>query len=113
MLLENVIDDFEQVEDESSHVLHFWSPCKTDVNKDYDFTPNGLLFSICSTALTWFAYIVLTIFNKIVFGFKITGKENLKLVKGRKNNSIKSCSSNGLYYGSVFLIFLILHITLL
>ena len=84
MLSENIIDDLEQIEDESSHVLHFWSPFNTDVTKDYDFVPNSF---------------VLSIFNRIVLGFKIIGKENLKSIKGRKSNSIKPCSSNGLYNG--------------
>lgn len=87
MLLENVTDDFEQIEDESSHVLHFWSPFRTNVTKNYNFIPNGFLFHILSTGLFYFAYAVLSIFNKLVFGFKIVGKENLKSVKGRKNNS--------------------------
>lgn len=87
MLLENASSDFEQIEDESSHVLHFWSPYKTEVTKDYDFTPNGLLFNILSYSLLYFAYAILSVFNRLVFGFKIVGKENLKSVKGRKNNS--------------------------
>lgn len=99
MLSENIIDDLEQIEDESSHVLHFWSPFDSNVSEDYDFVPNGILFNIFSTALLCFAYTVLSIFNKIVFGFKIVGKENLKSVKGRKSNNIKPCSSYGLHNG--------------
>lgn len=99
MLSENIIDDLEQIEDESSHVLHFWSPFNANVSKDYNFVPNGILFNIFSTALLCFAYTVLSVFNKLVFGFKIVGKENLKSVKGRKDNSIKPCSSYGLYNG--------------
>ncbi len=99
MLSENIIDDLEQIEDESSHVLHFWSPFNTDVTKDYDFVPDNFLFNIFSYTLLSFACFVLSIFNKIAFGFKIVGKQNLKSVKGRKSNSIKSCSSNGLYNG--------------
>lgn len=97
MLSENIIDDLEQIEDESSHVLHFWSPFNANVTKDYEFVPNNLLFNIFSYALLSFACFVLSIFNKIVFGFKIIGKKNLKSVKGRKNNSIKPCSSYGLH----------------
>ncbi len=99
MLSENIIDDLEQIEDESSHVLHFWSPFDTNVTKNYNFVPNSLLFNIPSYALLSFACFVLSIFNKIAFGFKIIGKENLKSIKGRKSNSIKPCSSNGLYNG--------------
>lgn len=97
MLSENIIDDLEQIEDESSHVLHFWSPFVPNITKDYEFVPNSLLFNILSYALLSFAFFVLSIFNKIVFGFKIVGKQNLKSVKGRKNNSIKSCSPYGLH----------------
>lgn len=111
MLLENAIDDFEQIEDESSHVLHFWSPCKTEVTKDYDFIPNGLLFHILSSGLLYFAYAILSIFNRLVFGFKIEGKENLKSVKGRKSNCFQPCSSIRLHHGSVLLISLVLCIT--
>lgn len=97
MLSENIIDDLEQIEDESSHILHFWSPFNTNVTKDYNFVPNSFLFNILSYALLSFACFVLSIFNKIAFSFKIIGKENLKSVKGRKNNSIKSCSPIRLY----------------
>lgn len=88
MQSEIVIDDLEQIENESAHVLHFWSPFKIEITKNYDFVPNGFLFNMLSTGLLHFAYIVLSIFNKIIFGFKIVGKENLKSVEGRKNNSI-------------------------
>lgn len=105
MLSENLIDDLEQIEDESSHILHFWSPFETNITKAYEFLPDGLLFTMLSTALSYFAYGILRIFNRIVFDFKVVGKENLKLVKGRKNNRFKSCSSYGLYNDSVFAIF--------
>ena len=97
MLSENIIDNLEQIEDESSHVLHFWSPFDTDITKDYDFVPNNFLFNILSYTLLSFACFVLSIFNKIMFGFKIVGKKNLSSVKGRKNNNIKSYSPYGLY----------------
>lgn len=99
MLSESIIDNLEEIEDEASHVLHFWSPFNTDVTKDYAFVPNNFLFNIFSYALFCFACFVLSIFNRIILGFKIIGKENLKSIKGRKSNSIQSCSSVRLYNG--------------
>lgn len=73
-----------EMEDESSHIMHLWSPFKLNLDEDYDFVPNHPLFKILSTLLYYFAYYVLIVFNKLFFNFKIDGKENIEKIKTGK-----------------------------
>lgn len=79
-----VNNDNIEIEDESSHIMHLWSPFKLSIDENYDFTPTHLFFKIPSTLLYYFAYYVLIVFNKIVFNFKIEGKENIEKIKSGK-----------------------------
>lgn len=81
MLLENIK---EQELNEDSHVLHLWSPFNINVTKNYSFIPKGFIFRFCSFLLSCIAYPILYVFNRFIFGFHISGKENLKTISSGK-----------------------------
>lgn len=70
--------------DEHEHTLHMWTPLQVEVTKDYKFVPKSFLFHFFS----WFVYFIiipiLGIYNYLWYGFRIQGREKLKLVKGGK-----------------------------
>jgi len=86
-ILDNVYN-YDNIENsnvpDDAHLLHLWEPLEFEIDEDYKFINNGFLFSIFSNLLYLIAYPILTIFNKLVFGFKVVGKENYKKVKGSK-----------------------------
>lgn len=88
MLLENVKNNLSDndscfPEKEDSHVLNLWQPFDFNINENYKFINNSLLFNIFSDLLYLIAYPILYIFCKIFLGFKAYGKENLKIDSGK------------------------------
>ena len=84
MQLENVKKENKEDIAEDSHVLHFWQPCKFEINDKFNFVNDNFLFNIFSNLLYMIAYPLLTIINKLFFGFKIEGKENLNNIETGK-----------------------------
>lgn len=78
MQLENVNKEEEENIPEDSHVLHFWQPCKFEIDDEFDFVNDNFIFNTFSNLLYLIAYPLLIIINKFFFGFKIEGKENLE-----------------------------------
>jgi 1-acyl-sn-glycerol-3-phosphate acyltransferase len=69
---------------EDSHVLKLWEPLNFEITKNYKYVHNGIIFKIFSNLLYAIAYPILTLINKIFFGFKVEGKENYKKIKTGK-----------------------------
>lgn len=84
MQLENINKDKKENIPEDSHVLHFWEPCKFEIDENFNFVNDNFLFNTFSNALYLIAYPLLVIINKFLFGLKIVGKENLENVEGGK-----------------------------
>lgn len=82
MQLENIDRAENKDIPEDSHVLHLWEPCKFEINEDFKFVNDNLMFNLCSNLLYLIAYPILVIINKFFFGFRIEGKENLEKVDG-------------------------------
>ena len=78
MQLENVNKKEEENIPEDSHVLHFWQPCKFEIDEDFDFVNDNFIFNTFSNLLYFIVYLILIVINKFFFGFKIEGKENLE-----------------------------------
>lgn len=73
--------DLQEI-DENSHIIHLWEPLEFNIDKNYQYVPTGILFSICSNLLYYgIAFPILKILTKIVYDLKIEGKENLKKLK--------------------------------
>lgn len=67
---------------EDSHVVHFWELLDFEIKKEYDYVPKNFLFQLISHLLyNGIAFPILAILNKVLWGFKIEGKENLEKVK--------------------------------
>ena len=80
-------DDFENneeaMEEPTENVMEVWHPLKFDVNKKYKYVPTNTFFRIIS----WIVYYIiavpiLSILLKLVYDFKIEGKENIKNLQG-------------------------------
>ena len=63
------------------HVLHMWEPLKFEIKDNYKFVITNGLVQFVSNTLFFIIAPILYVFNKIAFGFKIEGKENLQKVK--------------------------------
>ena len=84
MQLENVKKENKENIAEDSHVLHFWQPCKFEINDEFTFVNDNLIFNTFSNLLYMIAYPLLLIINKFLFGFKIEGRENLENIDSGK-----------------------------
>ena len=80
-------DDFENneeaIEEPTENVMEVWHPLKFDVNEKYKYVPTNIFFRIIS----WIVYYIiavpiLSILLKLVYDFKIEGKENIKNLQG-------------------------------
>ena len=78
MQLENINKEQEKNVPEDSHVLHFWQPCKFEIDDDFDFVNDSFLFNTFSNLLYMIAYPLLLFITKFFYGFKIEGKENIE-----------------------------------
>lgn len=89
---------------DDEHVFHMWTPFKVKIDKNYKFVSNNIFFKLASNLLYVVAYILVLIFNKVVFGFKIKGLSNLWAVEGGKvtvSNHIHpmDCTMNAIING--------------
>ncbi len=84
MQLENLNKQEEENIPEDSHVLHFWQPCKFEIDEDFDFVNDNVIFNTFSNLLYLVAYPLLIFINKFFFGFKIEGKEILEDIDSGK-----------------------------
>ena len=80
---ERVLTDYEDLP-EDSHVLHLWEPLPSNVDSNYSFVHDGFLFNLISSLLYVIVYPILWVFTRLVFDFRIEGKENLKAIDGAK-----------------------------
>lgn len=69
---------------EDTHILKLWTPLKFEVKKDYTFIPKNPFFKLASTVLYGIAVPLVYLFNKGMYGCKVYGKENRKLIKGAR-----------------------------
>ena len=84
MQLENINKKEEENIPEDSHILHFWQPCKFEIDEDFKFVNDNFIFNTFSNLLYIIAYPLLHIINKFFFGFKIEGKENVENITSGK-----------------------------
>lgn len=78
MQLENIDKEKEENISEDSHLLHFWQPCKFEIDENFNFVNNSFLFNTFSNLLYMIAYPLLHFITKFFYGFKIEGKENIE-----------------------------------
>lgn len=94
--------EYEQLDiNDDEQIFHMWEPLDFKIRDDYEFVKKDFLFNTVSDILCILIYPILWIINKIMFGFRIEGKENLEKVNGGKitiSNHIHpmDCTMNGL-----------------
>lgn len=72
----------ENLKHEDEHVLNMWRPFKFEIKDNFKYVRNGVLFKIASKILYLIIFPILLIYNKLMYGFKIYGRENL--IRGGK-----------------------------
>lgn len=73
-----------QSEIDKENIYHLWEPLDSPINDDYEFANHSIVFYLFSNLLYIIAYPILFLLNKIVFNFRIVGKENLDCIKTGK-----------------------------
>ncbi|MCI5789148.1 MAG: 1-acyl-sn-glycerol-3-phosphate acyltransferase [Tenericutes bacterium] len=87
---------------EDEHVFHMWEPLKFKIKDNYKYIPTSFIFNLFSKIALIPIGIILFIFNKIFFGYKITNRD--KLVKDTGVVSVSNhihpldCTFIGLIY---------------
>ncbi len=77
MQLENIEEIEETLLNQDEHIINMWTPLNIEIDKDYKFINNGILFNLVSNLLYLVVLPLLYIYNKIMYNFKIYGRENL------------------------------------
>ena len=70
MQLENVNKEEQENIPEDSHVLHFWQPCKFEIDEDFNFVNDNFIFNTFSNLLYLIAYPLLIVINKFFLVLK-------------------------------------------
>lgn len=105
--LDNIeeLENLEDIQDENEHIIDLWEPLEFNIDEKYEYVSESKLFSLLSNGLYYgIAYPILKILMKIVYDFKIEGKENIrKLKEGAVTVSnhvlFLDCAMVGLAYG--------------
>lgn len=72
----------EDLDDAEKDVVADLRTCKFEIDKDYEYVKKGFIFKLFSNILYYgIAFPILTILLKIMYNYKIEGKENLKDLK--------------------------------
>ena len=99
------IEELENVQDENKHIIDLWEPLEFNIDENYEYIPNSKMFSLLSNGLYYaIAFPILKILMKIVYDFKIEGKENIRNLKEGAvtiSNHVLflDCAMVGLAYG--------------
>ena len=102
--LEN-LDKIENIEDENEHIIDLWEPLEFNIDERYEYVPKSIIFSFLSNGVYYgIAYPILKLIMKIVYDFKIEGKENIRNLKEGAvtvSNHVLflDCAMVGLAYG--------------
>ena len=78
------IDTIENldIQDENEHIIDLWEPLEFNIDENYEYVPKSKMFSLLSNGLYYLvAFPVLKILMKILYDFKIEGKENIRNLK--------------------------------
>lgn len=95
---------YEFIQDENTDVINLWEPLEFKIDKDYEYVKQGKIFRFFSNILYYIiALPILKLVTKIVYDFKIEGKENLKNIDGgavsvSNHVLILDCAMIGLAY---------------
>lgn len=95
--MNNIVKDFEDVitaefneydylsEDinENSHIINLWEPLDFKIDENYEYVPDNIIFKLFSNLLYYgIGFPILSILTKLIYDFKVEGKENIKNLSG-------------------------------
>lgn len=69
---------------DDDHVLKMWTPLNLNITEDFKYVKTSFVFNLLSRLLYIIVYPILYIYNTVIYGLVIEGKENIKSVKGGK-----------------------------
>lgn len=99
------LEELENVQDENEHIIDLWEPLEFNIDENYEYVPKSKVFSLLSNGLYYgIAFPILKVLMKIVYDFKIEGKENIRNLKEGAvtvSNHVLflDCAMVGLAYG--------------
>ncbi len=99
------LENLEDIQDENEHIIDLWEPLEFDIDENYEYVSKSKIFSLLSNGLYYgIAFPILKILMKIVYDFKIEGKENIRNLKEGAvtvSNHVLflDCAMVGLAYG--------------
>ncbi|WP_343209638.1 lysophospholipid acyltransferase family protein [Anaerolentibacter hominis] len=73
--------DEEQPVYETERIVKMWEPLKFRWNEKFQFFPKSRLFRIGNRLIRELVYLIFIPVNRLVFGLRVTGRENLKKVQ--------------------------------
>lgn len=88
--------------EDDDNIFHMWEPLEFKIDSDYKYINDGIIFNMISDIIFAIISPILFILNKVLLGFRIEGKENLKKVKDIGKITISNhihpmdCTMNGL-----------------
>lgn len=68
---------------QEERVFRMWEPLPFSVGEDYDYLRRGFFKRLGSGLLTAVVSLILGVFNRLAFGMRIDGRENLRALDGR------------------------------
>ena len=67
---------------ETEHILNMWKPFSFHTGSDYEYFPSGPVYLLLNRFIRLIVYLLFPWIHKIVFGLKVTGRNNLRKIKG-------------------------------
>ena len=80
--------NYENLKDDAA-VVKNWEPLNFEITDNYKYVSKNIFFNLFSNILCFFAAIILNVFNRVVYGYKIINKKNII-----KNSSFVSISNH-------------------
>ena len=89
-------NDYMNIKDDTE-VVKNWEPLRFEISDNYKYVSKNKVFNIISNVISFFVMIILTLFNKFVYGYKVINKKKKKK-KWRICKYIKSYTLYGLHF---------------
>lgn len=80
--MNNPNTDTQNSNENEEHVIHMPHPYAFKVTEDYDYLQRGPIKTVGNIIMRVIVFIFCNIYNRIVFGLRITGYKNLKALRG-------------------------------
>lgn len=80
--IEEEIKELERY-NENEHVIHMWQPLEFNMDENYNYVPNGKIFTFFSNLIYYgVAMPVIYALTRVLYDLKIEGRENIQNLEG-------------------------------